>query len=209
MGGYCNACKQCEGRKGDKTEYPLENDIKASKYLGYNSEFLKRINEHLPQVIKIQSAFRMFKAMNKLKEFKKYKMNLIEGVTKSKDTIISSSKNRSQNSNSKIIQDKNENEIIESKGKNEINEKYNQNKRGQKFNEIPKKSENEKIADNFNKENNDKDNDKEEQVDIEFENGIKYKGALKGGLRNGYGIQIWPEGSKYEGNWYDDKANGK
>jgi hypothetical protein len=35
--------------------------------------------------------------------------------------------------------------------------------------------------------------------EIQLENGAVYKGEWKNGLRDGYGIQIWPDGSKYEG----------
>ena len=27
-------------------------------------------------------------------------------------------------------------------------------------------------------------------------------------MRDGKGVQIWPDGSRYEGSWKDDKANG-
>ena len=32
-----------------------------------------------------------------------------------------------------------------------------------------------------------------------FENGAKYTGQWKGMQREGFGIQIWPDGAKYEG----------
>ena len=28
-------------------------------------------------------------------------------------------------------------------------------------------------------------------------------------MRHGYGIQVWPDGARYEGYWLNDKANGK
>ena len=28
-------------------------------------------------------------------------------------------------------------------------------------------------------------------------------------MRSGYGVQEWPDGSKYHGYWENDKANGK
>jgi hypothetical protein len=41
--------------------------------------------------------------------------------------------------------------------------------------------------------------------------GKLYKGQWnkKTGDRDGVGIQFWPDGSKYEGMWRHDKANGK
>lgn len=41
--------------------------------------------------------------------------------------------------------------------------------------------------------------------------GRLYKGQWKKktGERDGLGIQFWPDGSKYEGMWRNDKANGK
>jgi hypothetical protein len=32
---------------------------------------------------------------------------------------------------------------------------------------------------------------------------------MKTGLRSGQGTQVWPDGAKYEGNWENNKANGK
>jgi hypothetical protein len=31
----------------------------------------------------------------------------------------------------------------------------------------------------------------------------------KNGTRDGVGVMFWPDGSKYEGHWRRDKANGK
>ena len=41
--------------------------------------------------------------------------------------------------------------------------------------------------------------------------GRLFKGQYnkKTGERDGVGIQIWPDGSKYEGMWRKDKANGR
>ncbi len=40
--------------------------------------------------------------------------------------------------------------------------------------------------------------------------GATYHGYLnKEGLKTGWGVQVWPDGGKYEGEWHDDKANGK
>ena len=46
---------------------------------------------------------------------------------------------------------------------------------------------------------------------INIESGIIYEGYLliSNEQRDGYGIQIWPDGSKYEGYWKENKANGK
>ena len=41
-----------------------------------------------------------------------------------------------------------------------------------------------------------------------FENGAVYKGYLENGMRHGPGVQIWPDGAKYEGDWRRNKANG-
>ena len=35
-----------------------------------------------------------------------------------------------------------------------------------------------------------------------------YHGEWKGNVRWGYGVQVWPDGAKYEGNWENGKANG-
>ena len=40
---------------------------------------------------------------------------------------------------------------------------------------------------------------------FELDNGAVYKGQwTKEGLREGKGIQLWKDGSKYEGYWKDD-----
>ena len=41
-----------------------------------------------------------------------------------------------------------------------------------------------------------------------FENGAVYKGYLENGMRHGPGLQVWPDGAKYEGDWRRNKANG-
>lgn len=44
---------------------------------------------------------------------------------------------------------------------------------------------------------------------VEFANGGVYEGDWDDKLkRHGYGIQKWPDGSKYEGYWKSDRANG-
>lgn len=44
-----------------------------------------------------------------------------------------------------------------------------------------------------------------------MENGARYKGQWNSVLnqREGRGVQIWPDGSIYEGYWKNDKANGR
>lgn len=43
-----------------------------------------------------------------------------------------------------------------------------------------------------------------------FDNDATYTGTLKNGtIRDGYGIQKWPDGATYEGEWKDDVAQGK
>jgi len=45
---------------------------------------------------------------------------------------------------------------------------------------------------------------------FELDNGAIYKGSWsKDGLRQGRGVQIWHDGSKYEGYWSNDMANGR
>ncbi len=41
-----------------------------------------------------------------------------------------------------------------------------------------------------------------------YENGIVYTGEWLDGMKDGYGEQIWPDGTRYEGEWRMDKANG-
>ena len=45
----------------------------------------------------------------------------------------------------------------------------------------------------------------------EVGNGQLYKGQWnkRTGVRDGVGIQMWPDGTRYEGMWSMDKANGK
>lgn len=45
-----------------------------------------------------------------------------------------------------------------------------------------------------------------------LDNGAKYEGEWlknKPDVRQGRGVQFWPDGSLYEGFWMDSKANGK
>lgn len=39
-------------------------------------------------------------------------------------------------------------------------------------------------------------------------NGATYTGQWLDGQRDGMGTQLWPDGSRYEGQWRNDKANG-
>ena len=43
---------------------------------------------------------------------------------------------------------------------------------------------------------------------ILLKNGATYTGQWLGEVREGFGFQVWPDGSKYEGFWRNDKANG-
>ena len=36
----------------------------------------------------------------------------------------------------------------------------------------------------------------------------KYTGDMENNKKHGWGIQHWPDGSRYEGNWKDDVACG-
>lgn len=37
-----------------------------------------------------------------------------------------------------------------------------------------------------------------------------YRGYINNdGIKNGWGVQVWPDGGKYEGEWHNNKANGK
>src|SRR5574343_894740 len=51
--------------------------------------------------------------------------------------------------------------------------------------------------------------DREERPAYKFKNGAVYIGQWRGTVRDGYGIQTWPDGSRYEGQWKDSKAHGK
>lgn len=46
--------------------------------------------------------------------------------------------------------------------------------------------------------------------EIVFEDGTVYKGQCKQGTkRHGFGIQVWPDGARYEGYWKDGVACGR
>ena len=45
---------------------------------------------------------------------------------------------------------------------------------------------------------------------VTMKNGATYTGQwMDGYSRDGYGTQLWPDGSRYEGMWRNDKANGQ
>ena len=43
---------------------------------------------------------------------------------------------------------------------------------------------------------------------VTLKNGAIYTGQWLNGVRDGFGSQMWPDGSRYEGYWRSDKANG-
>ena len=49
----------------------------------------------------------------------------------------------------------------------------------------------------------------EYKQEFQFDDGAVYTGQMLNGQREGYGIQIWPEGAKYEGFWKDNMAHGR
>ena len=56
------------------------------------------------------------------------------------------------------------------------------------------------------------DNEPLEERDVMMiDNNSKYKGqwSTRTGLRHGRGVQVWPDGSIYEGYWKHDKAEGR
>eukprot|EP00826_Nyctotherus_ovalis_P002902 TRINITY_DN10583_c0_g5_i1.p1 TRINITY_DN10583_c0_g5~~TRINITY_DN10583_c0_g5_i1.p1 ORF type:complete len:372 (+),score=40.79 TRINITY_DN10583_c0_g5_i1:143-1258(+) len=62
----------------------------------------------------------------------------------------------------------------------------------------------------YNKPPTDSDNNLEDLEAFELDHGAIYIGQwTKSGLRWGRGVQCWPDGSKYEGYWKHDMANGK
>ena len=52
---------------------------------------------------------------------------------------------------------------------------------------------------------------REHRESVQLENGARYDGEWipNTQTRQGKGIQVWPDGSMYEGYWMDNKANGK
>ena len=43
--------------------------------------------------------------------------------------------------------------------------------------------------------------DREKRPPFKFKSGAVYDGEWVGNMRDGYGIQTWPDGAKYEGNY--------
>ena len=43
---------------------------------------------------------------------------------------------------------------------------------------------------------------------LNFPNGDKYEGELKGKKKHGYGVYTWADGSTFRGDWKDDKKHG-
>jgi hypothetical protein len=41
-----------------------------------------------------------------------------------------------------------------------------------------------------------------------YVNNDKYEGQWNDGLRHGYGVYTMADGSKYEGNWFNDEREG-
>eukprot|EP00352_Strombidinopsis_acuminata_P004950 CAMPEP_0176350704 /NCGR_PEP_ID=MMETSP0126-20121128/9682_1 /TAXON_ID=141414 ORGANISM="Strombidinopsis acuminatum, Strain SPMC142" /NCGR_SAMPLE_ID=MMETSP0126 /ASSEMBLY_ACC=CAM_ASM_000229 /LENGTH=104 /DNA_ID=CAMNT_0017700863 /DNA_START=368 /DNA_END=682 /DNA_ORIENTATION=+ len=50
---------------------------------------------------------------------------------------------------------------------------------------------------------------REKKAPYTFKTGAVYIGQWKGGFRDGYGEQKWPDGAKYMGEWVDNRAYGK
>ena len=51
--------------------------------------------------------------------------------------------------------------------------------------------------------------ERKELPTLTLENGAVYTGEWKNGMKDGFGIQNWPDSSVYEGEWKNDKASGK
>ena len=49
---------------------------------------------------------------------------------------------------------------------------------------------------------------REDRPEHVFESGAVYKGEWLGNVRDGYGVQEWPDNARYEGMWKDNKAHG-
>ena len=63
-----------------------------------------------------------------------------------------------------------------------------------------------KLIDLYNKMSN---NEQDNSRTVTYENGEKYVGDLKNGLKNGKGIYLYANGNRYEGDWKDDKREGR
>ena len=49
----------------------------------------------------------------------------------------------------------------------------------------------------------------EEGQILSLDVGAVYKGYLLNEMRHGPGVQVWPDNAKYEGEWRENKANGR
>lgn len=48
------------------------------------------------------------------------------------------------------------------------------------------------------------------KIVLKFKSGSVYRGEIKDKYtRHGFGVQDWADGSKYVGNWENDRANGE
>ncbi len=47
---------------------------------------------------------------------------------------------------------------------------------------------------------------KESRPIYTYKTGSTYEGEWNGGFRDGYGVQIWPDGARYEGYWDHSRA---
>ena len=63
-----------------------------------------------------------------------------------------------------------------------------------------------KLIDLYNKMSN---SEQDSNRTITYQNGDKYVGDLKNGLKHGKGIYYYENGNKYEGDWKDDKKEGR
>ena len=63
-----------------------------------------------------------------------------------------------------------------------------------------------KLIDLYNKMSN---SEQDSNRTITYQNGDKYVGDLKNGLKHGKGIYYYKNGNKYEGDWKDDKREGR
>jgi len=47
---------------------------------------------------------------------------------------------------------------------------------------------------------------REQRAEYTYKSGAKYTGEWVGELRDGHGVQVWPDGGRYEGQFREDKA---
>lgn len=50
---------------------------------------------------------------------------------------------------------------------------------------------------------------REKRPPYTYKTGATYTGEWRGGFRDGFGEQEWPDGAKYIGEWKDNRAHGK